>query len=117
MTEFMPIIQKHPRSRDYDTESDFYTAHRRWRDALVYNFRRHVDDLEDEEGRGESDEEGEWRDAVENLCSLVEGDREAFFTLLKAWGWNWREAVGVWGIWFDVKFTRESLPYVGSLFG
>lgn len=110
MTELVPILQKHPRSKDFETESDFFTAHRRWKETLVSNYRRHVDELEDDDGNGDLDEEGEWRSGVETICAILEGDREALYSLCAEQAWGWREALGVWGLWYDVKFTREALP-------
>jgi nuclear pore complex protein Nup85 len=111
MVELVPILQKHPRSKVYDTELDFFTAHRRWKETLVRNYRRHVDDLEDDDGTGNG-EEGEWRSGVETICAILEGDRDALFALCSEQEWGWREALGVWGVWYDIKFTREALPYV-----
>lgn len=114
MTELVPILQKHPRSKDYDAELDFLTAHRRWKEVLVRNYRRQVDDLEDDDGTCNS-EEGEWRSGVETICAILEGDRDAFLVLCNEQEWGWREALGVWGVWYDIKFTREALPYVPQL--
>lgn len=111
MTDLVPILQKHPRSKDYDTETEFLSAHRRWRETLVRSYRRNVDDLEDDDGT-KNVEEGEWRSGVETICAILEGDRNALFTLCKEQEWGWREALGVWGVWYDVRFTREALPYV-----
>ncbi|KAF8309271.1 hypothetical protein DL93DRAFT_2100127 [Clavulina sp. PMI_390] len=113
MTDLVPILQKHPRSREYDTEDEFVAAHRRWKEQLVKNYRRHVDELEDDDGtnvRRDQAEEGEWRSGVEQICAILEGDREALFAMCKEQGWGWREALGVWGVWYDVRFTREALP-------
>jgi nuclear pore complex protein Nup85 len=112
MTELTPIIQNHPRSKDFDTEFEYFTAHRRWRETSVGGFRKRVDDLDEDDGRGFQPDGGEWRDQVESLCKILEGDRETYFDVAKGWDWDWRDALGVWGVWFDIKLTRESFPYV-----
>jgi nuclear pore complex protein Nup85 len=114
VTELIPILTKHPRSKDYTTEHEFLASYRRWKEQLLKHFRRHVDELEDYDGdgQGERREEGEWRSAIEIICSIMEGDKQTLFTLCKDQEWGWREALGVWGVWIDIRFTREALPCV-----
>ena len=70
-------------------------------------FRRHIDDSLEE-----CDGEGEWRSGIDILGAILEGDREVILGLCKDQEWGWREALGVWGVWVDVRLSRESLPSV-----
>ncbi len=76
---------------------------------MLKNFKRHVDELDDSEGSGEAKDEGEWRSAIDIICSILEGDKKILFQVCRDQEWGWREALGVWGVWIDVRFTREDL--------
>lgn len=62
--------------------------------------------LQDWEGRGDDAGEGVWREGIETICAILEGDKEAVFGACSD---GWREAMGVYGLWIDPRLTRQDL--------
>ncbi|KAG8869065.1 hypothetical protein FRB97_001630 [Tulasnella sp. 331] len=103
-------LSSHPRSTSFNTEQEFYTAHRRWR-GTVRGLREQLNVRDENDGRGE------WREGLEDLVGVLEGDKDAVLKVCDEdyGGYGWREAVSVWGIWVDVEVKRADLPDVLSV--
>ncbi|KAG9033438.1 hypothetical protein FRB95_014804 [Tulasnella sp. JGI-2019a] len=104
------VLSSHPRSTSFNTEQEFYAAHRRWR-GTVRGLREQLNVLEENDGRGE------WREGLEDLVGVLEGDKDVILKVCdeEYGGYGWREAVAVWGIWVDVEVKRLDLSEVVSL--
>ncbi|KDQ19196.1 hypothetical protein BOTBODRAFT_171134 [Botryobasidium botryosum FD-172 SS1] len=108
------LITSHPRSTEFSTEHEFLSMHRRWA-AGVKQLRQEIDLLEEWDGRATGPGgagEGEWREGIELLCGIMEGKKEALFDICDREGWGWREALGAWGVWIDVRLNREEVSAV-----
>ncbi|KAG8894882.1 hypothetical protein FRB99_000927 [Tulasnella sp. 403] len=98
------VLESHPTSSQFATELEFFNAHRRWKDT-VRPLRNELQLLDDSE-------EGDWREGLEDLVGVLEGDQDTVMRVCSEenGGYGWREVLGVWGVWVQVDFRRQDLP-------
>ncbi|KAG8930276.1 hypothetical protein FRC02_004409 [Tulasnella sp. 418] len=100
-----PLLKSHPRSTSFRSEHEFFSAHRKWKDSLR-RLRSEIELLEDSDGQGD------WREGLEDLLGVLEGNQEVIMKVCgeDVGGGGWREVIGIWGVWVEPNLRRDDLP-------
>lgn len=100
------LLEKHPRQKHVNTEQEFHSNSRRWRDR-VRSLRIELDRVP-EDDRNDGFEN--WWDNVSDLIGVMEGREEVLQRACVALGGGWKDIVCAHGVWTDIGLRRSELP-------
>ncbi|KAG2011366.1 hypothetical protein CC2G_011493 [Coprinopsis cinerea AmutBmut pab1-1] len=106
----IPIIQSQPRLQNFNTERDFATAHRRWKDK-VKALRVDLDRVPEDK---RFDEFENWWDRLSDIVGVLEGRSDTLKRVCDDLGADWKEVCVAWGIFVDPRLRRQDLPDVAA---
>ena len=102
------LLDKHPRQKHFNTEHEFFTNSRRWRDR-VRSLRIELDRVP-EDDRNDGFEN--WWDNVSDIIGVMEGREDVLQRVCVALGGSWKDIVCAHGVWADIRLRRGELPWV-----
>lgn len=105
--KLIEVLDRHPRQRNFNTEKEFFTTSRRWRDKVKI-MRIELDRVPEND---RSDGFENWWENLSDLLGILEGRKEVIQRLCVDLGGTWKEIVSVYGVWVDVGLRRSELPY------
>ncbi|KIK60507.1 hypothetical protein GYMLUDRAFT_43830 [Collybiopsis luxurians FD-317 M1] len=104
----IPLVETHPRLREFTAERDFAYASRKWKDK-VKALRVEMDRVPEE---SRFDDFYNWWDSLSDLVGILEGRGEVIQRVCEELGADWKEVCAAWGIFVDARLRRQDLPDV-----